>query len=183
MWFRKLPMASITNFDQLSNSFVHHFIEGQCHKRPTSYLLTVRQQEGETLREYVKHFNKAVLEIDEVDDQVIMTTFQVGLNNPDLVFYLRKTPPTSMIDLLFKAQKYMNGEDALTVKGLMGKRKKEESAESQGKKKDCKDNLIDAKASKSSLETSSKKYYRFHKDHGHYIDKCRDWKEQIEELI
>ena len=135
------------------------------------------------MREYVKHFNKAVLEIDEVDDQVIMTTFQVGLNNPDLVFYLRKTPPTSMIDLLFKAQKYMNGEDAPTVKGLMGKRKKEESAESQGKKKDCKDNLTDAKASKSSLETSLKKYYRFHKDHGHYTDECRDWKEQIEELI
>ena len=28
-----------------------------------------------------------------------------------------------------------------------------------------------------------KKYFRFHKDHGHYIDKCRDLKEQIEELI
>ena len=28
-----------------------------------------------------------------------------------------------------------------------------------------------------------KKYYRFHKDHGHYIEDCRDLKEQIEELI
>ena len=103
---------------------------GQCHKRPTSYLLTMKQQEGETLREYVKRFNKAVLEINEVDDQVIMTTFQARLNNLDLVFFLGKTPSTSMTDLLFKVQKYMNWEDALTTKGLTGKQKKEETTES-----------------------------------------------------
>ena len=28
-----------------------------------------------------------------------------------------------------------------------------------------------------------KKYYRFHKDHGHYIEDYRDLKEQIDELI
>ena len=53
-----------------------------------------------------------------------MTTFQVGLINPNLVFSLRKTPPTSMMDLLFKAQKYMNGEDALTAKGTDKQAKK-----------------------------------------------------------
>ena len=90
-----------------------------------------------------------------------MTTFQAGLNNPDLIFSLGKTPPTSMMDLLFKAQKYMNGEDALTVKGLMGKRKKEESAESQRKNRDHKDNLSEANASKSGLETSLKKKLNF----------------------
>ena len=73
------------------------------------------------MREYVKHFNKAMLEIDEASDQVIMMTFQAGLNNPNLIFSLGKTPPTSMKDLLFKAQKYMNGEDTLTAKGLTGK--------------------------------------------------------------
>ena len=78
----------------------------------------------------MKWFNKAVLEIDEVDDPVIMMTFQVGLNSPDLIFSLGQTPPTSMTDLLFKAQKYMNGEDAFTAKGLMGKRKREETRES-----------------------------------------------------
>ena len=75
----------------------------KCHKRPTSYLLTIRQQEGESLRDYVKCFNKVVLEIDEANDQVIIMTFQAGLNNPNLVFSLGKMPPTSMTDLLFKA--------------------------------------------------------------------------------
>ena len=62
-----------------------------------------------------------------------------------------------MMNLLFKAQKYMNGEDALTVKGLMGKRKKEESTNLQSRKMDRKDNSSDTKASKSSLEESKKK--------------------------
>ena len=30
---------------------------------------------------------------------------------------------------------------------------------------------------------NKKKYYYFHRDHGNYIDECRDFKEQIEELI
>ena len=97
----------------------------------------MRQQEGESLRDYVKRFNKAVLEIDEADNQVIMTTFQARLNNPDFIFSLGKTPPTSMMDLLFKAQKYMNGENTLTAKGLTGKWKKDELGDSYGKKKDC----------------------------------------------
>ena len=37
--------------------------------------------------------------------------------------------------------------------------------------------------STSSRKCDSKKYCCFHKDHGHYIDECRDLKEQIEELI
>ena len=113
--------------------------------------------EGESLREYVKCFNKAVLEIDKADDQVIMTTFQAGLNNPDFIFSLGKTLPTFMIDLLFKAQKYMNGEDALIAKGLARKRKKDESSDSQGKKKDHKDPYSENKANKSSPDSPNKK--------------------------
>ena len=88
---------------------------------------------------HVKCFNKAVLEIDEANDQVIMKTFEVGLNNSDLVFSLGKTPPTTMIDFLFKAQKYMNRVDAITTNGIDGTQKMEEIDELQHKKKEKKD--------------------------------------------
>ena len=37
--------------------------------------------------------------------------------------------------------------------------------------------------SMSSRKCDPKKYFRFHKDHDHYTDECRDLREQIEELI
>ena len=66
-----------------------------------------------------------------------------------------------MTDLLFKAQKYMNGEDALTAKGLTGKQKKDKGAESQSQKEERKDSHMKAKTSKSSQEASSKKKLNF----------------------
>ena len=68
-----------------------------------------------------------------------MTTFQAGLNNPDLVISLGKMPPTSMTDLLFKAQKYMNVEDALTAIERVEKpkkKKKENEEDRKGRKRD-----------------------------------------------
>ena len=41
-----------------------------------------------------------------------------------------------MIDLLFKAHKYMNREDVLTTKGMDGKRKIDDIDEPQHKKKE-----------------------------------------------
>ena len=103
----------------VANAIRAHFLSANCE------IVGMRD-----LREYEKRFNKAALEINEPDEQVIMMTFQAGLINPDLVFSLGKTPPTSMTDLLFKAQKYMNGEDTLMAKGLTGKRKKDKGTES-----------------------------------------------------
>ena len=44
-----------------------------------------------------------------------------------------------MTDLLFKAKKYMNGEDALTAKGMDGKQKINDIDEPRHKKKEKKD--------------------------------------------
>ena len=35
-WFRKLSLGTISKFEQQSESFVCHFIGGQCHKKPTA---------------------------------------------------------------------------------------------------------------------------------------------------
>ena len=69
-WFTKLPTSFVDNFEQLSNTFLHHFIGGQRPKRPADHLLTIRQGKKETLRSYVKRFTRETLEVDEVDDKV-----------------------------------------------------------------------------------------------------------------
>lgn len=55
-WFNKLPTSSIDNFEQLSNSFVRHFVGGQRPKRTVDHLLTIKQGEKEPLRSYVTCF-------------------------------------------------------------------------------------------------------------------------------
>ena len=88
---------------------------GQRPKRPADHLLTIRQGERETLRSYIKRFTRETQKVDEADDKVQLTTFKVGLRSRDLVASLAKNPPKMMVEMLLKAQKYMNTEDAVAA--------------------------------------------------------------------
>ena len=133
--FNKIPLRTIANFKQLGKGFVCHFIEGQRHKKPIGHLLNIQQVEGESLRQYVTRFNKELLQVDEVEDQVILTNFQVGLLPIDFFFSITESPPKLVAELLRKAQKYMNMKDAMLVKEMKGKRKRDEGANSNRDKK------------------------------------------------
>ena len=114
-WFTKLPTSSIDSFEQLSNVFLCHFVEGQCPRRPVDHLLTIRQGEKETLRLYVKRFTRKTLEVDDADDKVQLMTFKAGLKSREFVVSLAKNRLKTMAEMLLKSQKYMNAEDALTA--------------------------------------------------------------------
>jgi len=145
------------------------------------------------------------------------------LKSKEFVILLVKNPPKTMAEMLLKAPKYMNAEDALVVikdvEKTREKGRKEDDQKGQkrerldrqtsdrGKRKDEKaphtvkftplvmpvDKILvqikDEHYLKwprplhSSPNVRDKKYYRFHKDHSHYIEDCKDLKEQIEELI
>ncbi|XP_065620078.1 respiratory burst oxidase homolog protein C-like [Quercus suber] len=140
-WFTKLPRSSIDTFEQLSNAFLQHFIGGQRPKRTADHLLTIRQGEKETLRSYVKRFTRETLEVDEADDMVQLTTFKAGLKSRELVSSLAKNPPKTMAEMLLKAQKYMNAEDALAAirdEGRMEDKGKRED-DRRGQKRDRSD--------------------------------------------
>ena len=102
-WFTKLPPLSIDNFKQLSNSFVRHFVGRQCSKRPANHLLTIKQGEKETLRAYVTHFTRGILEVDEADDMVQLITFKARLKSRDFVVSLTKNCSKTMVEMLLKA--------------------------------------------------------------------------------
>ena len=138
-WFTKLPTSSIDNFEQLSNSFVRHFVGEQRPKRTVDHLLIIKQGEKETLRSYVTHFTRGMLEVDESDDKVQLTTFKAGLKSRDFVVSLAKNSPKTIVEALLKAQNYMNAEDALAaIEGA--KKTKEKNKENEddrrGQKRD-----------------------------------------------
>ena len=86
-----------------------------------------------------------------MDDQVQLTAFQAGLTTKDFIFSLAKTPPATMTNLLFKAQKYMNGKEALTAKGMDGKQKIDNTDEPRHKKKEKNDSSPNQKNEKGGL--------------------------------
>ena len=75
------------------------------------------------------------MQVDETEDQVILTTFQAGLLPGDFFFSITKSPPKTVMELLCKAQKYMNAEDAMLTKEMKGKRKRDEGTTSNRDKK------------------------------------------------
>ena len=77
------------------------------------------------------------MKVDEAEDQVILTTFQVGLLPGDFFFLITKSPPKTVMELLRKTQKYMNAEDAVLAKEMKGKRKRDEgTSRNRDKKKE-----------------------------------------------
>ena len=92
----------------------------------------------------MKRFTRETLEVDEADDKVQLTTFKAGLRSRDLVASLTKNPLTKMAELLLKAQKYMNAEDAVAAirddekPGDKGRK----DDERRGQKRECPDRRI-----------------------------------------
>ena len=93
-----------------------HFIGGHRYKKSTACLVSIKQQEDETLWSYIAHFNKEALSIDEADDKILVAAFTNGLRKGKFLFSLYKNDLKTMSDVLYRATKYMNAEDALLTR-------------------------------------------------------------------
>ena len=113
IWFSRLTPNSISTFKDLSTQFALHFIGGHRYKNSTSCLMNIKQWEDETLRSYITGFNKEALLIDKADDKILVAAFTNGLRKGKFLFSLYKNDSKTMSDVLYRATKYINAEDAL----------------------------------------------------------------------
>ena len=56
--FSKIPLNTVSSFEELSKLFVNNFIGGQRHKRSSSNLLTIKQGDNESLCSFITRFNR-----------------------------------------------------------------------------------------------------------------------------
>ena len=113
IWFSKLTPKSIGNYKELSAQFASHFIRGHRYKKSIACLISIKQWEDEMLRSYISRFNKEALSIDEANDKILVATFKNGLWKGKFLFSLYKNDLKTMSNVLYRATKYMNAEDAL----------------------------------------------------------------------
>ena len=116
IWFSRLTPNSINTFKKLSAQFTSHFIGGHGYKKSIACLMSIKQWEDEMLRSYITRFNKEALSIDEADDKILVATFSNGLWKGKFLFSLYKNDPKTMSEVLYRATKYMNAEDALLAR-------------------------------------------------------------------
>ena len=160
VWFSKIPPRTIANFKQLSKVLFVISL-GVKDKKPTGHLLNIQQAEGESLKQYVTQFNKELLQVDEVEDQVILITFQTGFLPGDFFFSITKSPPKTVTKLLQKAHKYMDAEDAVLAKEMKGKRKRDEGTSSNRDKKKETRNVRQTTRKKKELPDKKPKFTNF----------------------
>ena len=127
--FNRLPLSSISSFRELSIAFVSHFIGARTYRKSSYHLLTIKHGSQESLRSYVQRFNAESLNVDIPDEKFAITAFMAGLGvqSKDLMFSISKNPQASMAEVLVKAEKYINGEEALISKKKSSSAHKEKS--------------------------------------------------------
>lgn len=124
VWFSKLTPNTVFTFKELSGHFVTHYIGGQRYKRFLASLLNIKQWKDESLMSCVTRFNKEVLLINNVNSTVLVTAFTNILQSGEFLFSIYKNDPKTMVDMLYKAMKYMNAEDVMIAR--WGRTKKRE---------------------------------------------------------
>ena len=112
IWFSRLTPNSIGTFKELNAQFASHFIGGNRYKKSTTCLISIKQRKDEMFRSYIARFNKKALLINEVDDKILVAAFTNRLWKGKFLFSLDKNDPKTMSDVLYRATKYMNVEDA-----------------------------------------------------------------------
>ena len=116
IWFSRLAPNSVSTFKELSAQFIAHFIGGYRYKKSTACLMSIKQRKDETLRSYISRFNKEALSIDEADDKILVAAFTNGLRKGKFLFSLYKNDSKTMLEVLYRATKYINVKDALSAR-------------------------------------------------------------------
>ncbi|XP_058103547.1 uncharacterized protein LOC131247125 [Magnolia sinica] len=110
-WYRQLKPKSISSFSELSRMFLTQFISGKKSWKPTTHLFTLKQGNKEPLKDYIARFNEELLLVEDYNDKMTLSAMFSGLKEGKFTFSIGKNPPTTLAELISRAQKYTNAEE------------------------------------------------------------------------
>ncbi|XP_020240503.1 uncharacterized protein LOC109819251 [Cajanus cajan] len=110
-WFTRLPANSIDSFNTLASQFTIQFSTSRPHHLTSLALVSIRQEKKESLRAFMSRFNKAALEIRDLNPAVALQHLTTALKSGPFANSICKKPPSDMDDLRRRADKYMQMEE------------------------------------------------------------------------
>ncbi|XP_073125178.1 uncharacterized protein [Henckelia pumila] len=135
-WFEKLEPQNIRLFAEFKQVFLQHFSSSKRYRKTTYGLFEAKQAGEESLRTYNKRFNKTVLEVLTCAQETKITVFTQGLWEGEFFKSLVKKAPRTFEDLLARAEKYINMEEAQKQKKEVARR---EGGRDQGRSRESQD--------------------------------------------
>ncbi|GFY82290.1 hypothetical protein Acr_02g0005300 [Actinidia rufa] len=115
-WFRKLSPGTVDSFGELSRLFVANFHELQKLTKECLPPIHRSPKKTESLTDFVKRFNQAVLDVEDPSDKVIIMAMMEGLRPGPLFDSLSKNVPETLSALQSKADKYIAAEELAEAK-------------------------------------------------------------------
>ena len=105
-------MRFLNTFQDISEVFVSHYLCSAHHKQNISTLQYIKLQENVSLKDFMKQFEKVVLQVESCSIDAILQIFKRNIS-PGKSFFesLAKKLPATMNDLLRRANKYSMLED------------------------------------------------------------------------
>ncbi|XP_035545937.1 uncharacterized protein LOC118348424 [Juglans regia] len=134
-WFGALQPNFIESFEKLGLQFLTMLMASRKSRRPTAYLLTVKQREDESLKEYLTRFNKTKMTADDQYEKIMLAALLGGVwpRHPFMAELARKTP-SILREFMDRTDDFVNAEDTLIA--LTTQQERSEWEHKGGQKKD-----------------------------------------------
>ncbi|KAI3474877.1 hypothetical protein Pfo_030188 [Paulownia fortunei] len=176
-WFSQLPPTQLTLLRSLVLPFCINL-----------------QKDNEVLRSYIKRFTAAALEVPSATQEVLSNALAQGLQDGEFFRSLAKKSAKSFDDLLARAEKYINMEEAQRMKRDEGERKRDRREPGKEGGGFTIHSLVAPRAhikglkwpynhSAAPTKFKSNLFCAFHNEYGHNTEECRHLKDEIERMI
>ncbi|KAK8951022.1 hypothetical protein KSP39_PZI003144 [Platanthera zijinensis] len=112
-WFHALRAGTVTSFAELTRQFSDQFIANRRIVRDPSHLSGIRQNEGETLKEFFRRFTAEARQIPGVDPELLRGVFLGGLRPSGFYSALMRETVPSYPDLVHRVEARIAADEAI----------------------------------------------------------------------
>ncbi|XP_010694053.1 uncharacterized protein LOC104906922 [Beta vulgaris subsp. vulgaris] len=125
-WFQELQAEIITDFTVLEDMSTHQFVAEKRQKKTSLHLMGVKQENNESLADYIKRFKEESLKVSDQQDAVAFVALMSGLQPSRLKWTLAESEVKTFSKAMARAQRFIQAADICRHSEEGSKKRKEE---------------------------------------------------------